>query len=52
MREANNRGHECLLVEDAAASYFPAFHEATVAMISAQGSIVVCAAPLAAVLAS
>jgi nicotinamidase-related amidase len=52
MREANDRGYECLLVEDAAASYFPAFHEATVAMISAQGGIVGWTAALAAVLAS
>jgi nicotinamidase-related amidase len=52
MREANDRGYECLLVEDAAASYFPTFHEATVAMISAQGGIVGWTAPLAAVLAS
>ena len=52
MREANDRGYECLLVEDAAASYFPVFHEATVAMISAQGGIVGWTAPLEAVLAS
>jgi nicotinamidase-related amidase len=52
MREANDRGYECLLVEDAAASYFPAFHDATVAMISAQGGIVGWTAPLAAVLVS
>jgi nicotinamidase-related amidase len=52
MREANDRGYECLLAEAAAASYFPGFHEATVAMISAQGGIVGWAAPLAEVLAS
>ena len=52
MREANDRGYECLLVQDATASYFPAFHEATVAMICAQGGIVGWAAPLDAVLAS
>jgi biuret amidohydrolase len=50
MREANDRGYECLLVEDAAASYFPAFHEATLAMVRAQGGIVGWTAPLAAVL--
>ena len=50
MREANDRGYECLLVEDAAASYFPAFHEATLAMIRAQGGIVGWTAPLACVL--
>ncbi len=52
MREANDRGYDCLLVEDAAASYFPEFHEATLAMIRAQGGIVGWTAPLAAVLAA
>jgi nicotinamidase-related amidase len=50
MREANDRGYECLLVEDAAASYFPAFHAATLEMIRAQGGIVGWTAPLACVL--
>ena len=40
MREANDRGYECLLVEDATESYFPEFKKATVAMIQAQGGIV------------
>ena len=40
MREANDRGYECLLVEDATESYFPAFKAATLAMIRAQGAIV------------
>jgi biuret amidohydrolase len=40
MREANDRGYECLLVEDATASYFPEFKAATLAMIKAQGGIV------------
>ncbi|MBL8382552.1 MAG: cysteine hydrolase [Burkholderiales bacterium] len=40
MREANDRGYECLLVEDATESYFPAFKTATIAMIRAQGGIV------------
>jgi nicotinamidase-related amidase len=40
MREANDRGYECLLVEDATASYFPTFKQATVEMIRAQGAIV------------
>ncbi len=48
MREANDRGYECLLVEDATASYFPAFKEATLAMVCAQGGIVGWTAPLAA----
>ncbi len=40
MREANDRGYECLLVEDGTASYFPEFKAATLAMITAQGAIV------------
>lgn len=40
MREANDRGYECLLVEDGTESYFPRFKQATVEMITAQGGIV------------
>ena len=40
MREANDRGYECLLVEDATESYFPEFKQATVEMVRAQGGIV------------
>lgn len=40
MREANDRGFECLLIEDATESYFPAFKAATLDMIRAQGAIV------------
>lgn len=40
MREANDRGYECLLVEDATESYFPEFKQATIEMIRAQGGIV------------
>jgi nicotinamidase-related amidase len=40
MREANDRGYECLLVEDATESYFPEFKAATLAMVRAQGAIV------------
>jgi len=40
MREANDRGYDCLIVEDATASYFPAYEQATLEMISAQGAIV------------
>ena len=47
MREANDRGYECLLVTDCAASYFPEFHAAVVEMVVAQGGIVGWAAPLA-----
>ena len=40
MREANDRGFECLLAEDATESYFPEFKEAALQMIRAQGAIV------------
>ncbi|MEL6779496.1 MAG: isochorismatase family cysteine hydrolase, partial [Cyanobacteria bacterium J06597_16] len=36
MREANDRGYECLLVEDATESYFPEFKQATLEMVRAQ----------------
>jgi nicotinamidase-related amidase len=40
MREANDRGFDGLLLEDATESYFPAFKQATLDMIRAQGAIV------------
>ena len=40
MREANDRGYTCLLVEDATDSYFPAFKTAVLEMVRAQGAIV------------
>jgi nicotinamidase-related amidase len=40
MREANDRGYECVLLEDCTESYFPAFKTATIEMIRAQGGIV------------
>lgn len=40
MREANDRGYDCLLLEDCTESYFPAFKAAAVEMIRAQGAIV------------
>ncbi|MDB5808268.1 MAG: hypothetical protein JWN94_390 [Betaproteobacteria bacterium] len=48
MREANDRGYECLLIEDATESYFPEFKRAAMEMIRAQGAIVGWTAPLAA----
>jgi biuret amidohydrolase len=47
MREANDRGYECLLIEDATESYFPEFKAATIEMIVAQGGIVGWVTPLA-----
>jgi nicotinamidase-related amidase len=40
MREANDRGFECLVLEDCVASYFPEFQQAAINMIKAQGGIV------------
>ena len=40
MREANDRGYESLLIEDATESYFAQFKAATIEMIVAQGGIV------------
>ena len=45
MREANDRGYDCLLVEDGTESYFDEFKAATLAMITAQGAIVGWTAP-------
>jgi len=50
MREANDRGFDCLLATDATDSYFPAFKAATIAMITAQAGIVGWAAPVDAIL--
>ena len=47
MREANDRGFECLLITDATESYFPQFKAATIEMIVAQGGIVGWATDLA-----
>ena len=50
MREANDRGYACLLVEDGTESYFPEFKAAALAMIAAQGAIVGWHAPSVALL--
>ena len=39
LREANDRGYECLIPSDCVASYFPQFHEVGLKMITAQGGI-------------
>jgi nicotinamidase-related amidase len=46
MREANDRGYDCLLVEDATESYFAEFKASALAMIRAQGGIVGWTAPI------
>jgi biuret amidohydrolase len=40
MREANDRGYDCAIVEEATGSYFPAFKASALEMIRAQGGIV------------
>ncbi len=44
LREANDRGFECLLIEDATESYFPEFKQSTMDMVRAQGGIVAATA--------
>jgi biuret amidohydrolase len=39
VREANDRGYDCLVLEDCVASYFPEFQKAALAMVKAQGGI-------------
>lgn len=39
VREANDRGFDCLVLSDATASYFPTMHTAALEMIKAQGGI-------------
>ncbi|MCU0570733.1 MAG: cysteine hydrolase [Oculatellaceae cyanobacterium Prado106] len=51
MREANDRGYECLLVEDCTESYFPEFKQSTLEMVRAQGGIVGWTGTAAALLA-
>mmetsp|Transcript_109694 Transcript_109694/g.349805 ORF Transcript_109694/g.349805 Transcript_109694/m.349805 type:complete len:127 (+) Transcript_109694:199-579(+) len=52
VREANDRGFDCLVVADATESYFPAFKQATLEMLVAQGGIVGWTADSAQVVAS
>ncbi|HSC06710.1 MAG TPA: isochorismatase family cysteine hydrolase [Steroidobacteraceae bacterium] len=39
VREANDRGYDCLVLEDCVGSYFPEFQASALAMIKAQGGI-------------
>jgi nicotinamidase-related amidase len=45
VREANDRGYECLVLSDCVGSYFPDFQRYGLAMITAQGAIFGWAAP-------
>ena len=40
MREANDRGYDCVLLEDCSESYFPEFKASAAEMMRAQGAIV------------
>lgn len=39
VREANDRGFECVVLSDCVGSYFPEFQKAALAMVKAQGAI-------------
>lgn len=52
VREANDRGFDCLVVEDCVGSYFPEFQEMGLRMIVAQGGIFGWVAACDAVIAS
>ena len=45
VREANDRGYDCLVVADCVGSYFPEFQEMGLRMIKAQGGIFGWVAP-------
>ncbi len=45
VREANDRGYECLVLSDCVGSYFPEFQRTGLAMIAAQGGIFGWVAP-------
>jgi nicotinamidase-related amidase len=52
VREANDRGYECLVLADCIASYFPEFYEMTIKMVKAQGGIFGWVSPSAELLRS
>jgi nicotinamidase-related amidase len=51
VREANDRGYDCLVVADCVGSYFPEFQEMGLRMIAAQGGIFGWVAPSLSVVA-
>jgi nicotinamidase-related amidase len=52
VREANDRGYECLVLSDCTGSYFPEFHRVGLAMIAAQSGIFGWVAPSETLLAA
>ena len=52
VREANDRGYDCLVLEDGVGSYFPEFQRVALEMIKAQGGIFGWVAPSEAFLAA
>lgn len=52
VREANDRGYECLVLSDCVGSYFPQFQRVGLAMIAAQGGIFGWVAPSSSFLTS
>ncbi|HTW29443.1 MAG TPA: isochorismatase family cysteine hydrolase [Acetobacteraceae bacterium] len=52
VREANDRGFDCLVLEDCVGSYFPEFQEMGLRMIKAQGGIFGWVAPSSALLSA
>ena len=52
VREANDRGFECVVLEDCVGSYFPEFQRAGIAMFEAQGAIFACVSDSARVVAA
>jgi nicotinamidase-related amidase len=52
VREANDRGYDCIVLEDCVGSYFPEFHDVGLRMIKAQGGIFGWVAPSASILAA
>jgi nicotinamidase-related amidase len=52
VREANDRGYECLVLSDCVGSYFPEFQRVALEMISAQGGIFGWVAPSSAYLSA